>query len=58
MLNGITRRSTGRQLRYAPLPPVSLVADIDADNVCSIALFDKQGFKAHAGRYQRTLPFV
>ncbi|MCX7126528.1 GNAT family N-acetyltransferase [Aeromonas sp.] len=35
-----------------------LTADIDADNVRSIALFEKLGFKAHAGRYQRTLPFV
>ncbi|HDZ8846770.1 MULTISPECIES: GNAT family N-acetyltransferase [Aeromonas] len=36
----------------------SLTADIDADNVRSIALFAKLGFKAHAGRYQRTLPFI
>ena len=35
-----------------------LTADIDADNVRSIALFEKLGFKAHAGRYQRTRPFV
>ncbi|MFM4935350.1 GNAT family N-acetyltransferase, partial [Aeromonas veronii] len=35
-----------------------LTADIDADNVRSIALFEKLGFKAHAGRYQRTLPFI
>ncbi|HHQ4541220.1 GNAT family N-acetyltransferase [Aeromonas veronii] len=35
-----------------------LTADIDADNVRSIALFEKLGFKAHAGRYQRMLPFV
>ncbi|MGU5766072.1 GNAT family N-acetyltransferase [Aeromonas allosaccharophila] len=35
-----------------------LTADIDADNVRSIALFKKLGFKAHAGRYQRMLPFV
>ncbi|WP_240034315.1 hypothetical protein [Aeromonas dhakensis] len=31
-------------------------ADIDADNIRSIALFEKLGFKAHAGRYQRMLP--
>ncbi len=35
-----------------------LTADIDADNVRSIALFEKLGFQAHAGRYQRMLPFV
>ncbi|TNJ14740.1 GNAT family N-acetyltransferase [Aeromonas sobria] len=35
-----------------------LTADINADNVRSIALFEKLGFKAHAGRYQRMLPFV
>lgn len=35
-----------------------LTADIDADNVRSIALFEKLGFKAYAGRYQRMLPFV
>ncbi|MGL5392280.1 MAG: GNAT family N-acetyltransferase [Shewanella sp.] len=35
-----------------------LTADIDAGNVRSLALFEKLGFKAHAGRYQRTLPFV
>ncbi|MFM5572568.1 GNAT family N-acetyltransferase [Aeromonas veronii] len=35
-----------------------LTADIDADNVRSIALFEKLGFKAHARRYQRMLPFV
>jgi ribosomal-protein-alanine N-acetyltransferase len=35
-----------------------LTADIDADNVRSIALFEKLGFKAHAGCYQRTIPFV
>ncbi|MEH8162250.1 GNAT family N-acetyltransferase [Aeromonas allosaccharophila] len=35
-----------------------LTADIDADNFRSIALFEKLGFKAHAGRYQRMLPFV
>ncbi|WP_429185493.1 hypothetical protein [Aeromonas veronii] len=36
----------------------SLIADIDADNVRSIALFAKLGFKAHAGRYQRMFSFV
>ena len=35
-----------------------LTADIDADNVRSIALFEKLGFKVHAGRYQRMLPFI
>ncbi|MDF2401742.1 GNAT family N-acetyltransferase [Aeromonas sp. 5HA1] len=35
-----------------------LTADIDADNVRSIALFGKLGFKAYAGRYQRMLPFI
>lgn len=40
------------------LEVTSLTADIDADNVRSIALLEKLGFKAHAGCYQRTLPFV
>ncbi|MDH0174120.1 GNAT family N-acetyltransferase [Aeromonas dhakensis] len=34
----------------------SLTTDIDADNIRYIALFEKLGFKAHAGRYQRMLP--
>ncbi|WP_253865532.1 GNAT family N-acetyltransferase [Aeromonas sobria] len=34
------------------------VTRLDADNVRSIALFEKLGFQAHAGRYQRTIPFV
>lgn len=42
----------------ATLGVTCLTADIDADNVRSIALFEKLGFKAHAGRYQRTPPFI
>lgn len=35
-----------------------LTTNIDADNVRSIALFEKLGFKAYAGHYQRMLPFI
>ncbi|MFB2890202.1 GNAT family N-acetyltransferase [Aeromonas veronii] len=35
-----------------------LTADIDADNVRSIALFEKLGFQAHAGGYKRPPPFI
>ncbi|MFM5346681.1 hypothetical protein ACEUBQ_18705 [Aeromonas veronii] len=40
------------------IPKSGAECRIDADNVRSIALFEKLGFKAHAGRYQRTHPFV